>query len=68
MISDGSGLSLATAVLCNIQQLKSTDSFCNGDVYPHPTKITLLKLPKQKSMPTPCAGLPSKPAFCKWAK
>jgi len=67
IISDGSGLSLAGAVLCNINQLQSSDPFCNGAVYPHPTKIVLTKVPHQVSMPAPCATLPSKPAFCKFA-
>lgn len=67
-ISDGSGLPDAMHILCNLQQLQSTDQFCNGDVYPHPTKIVLTKVPTQQSMPAPCATAPSKPKWCRFAK
>ena len=72
LITDGTALPMALTVLCNIQQTTvdspNYQTYCNGAVYPHPTKIALLKLPKQVSMPHPCAKLPSKVAFCKWAK
>ena len=68
LITDGMGLQRAFHVLCNLQQAATDSTYCNGDVYPHPSKIVIIKIPKQQSMPNPCKGLPSRPAFCKYAK
>jgi hypothetical protein len=51
---------LASQVLCDTELV----SKCAEDAthhYPRTTKITARKLPKQKTMPTPCKGVPANP-------
>jgi hypothetical protein len=51
-------------VLCNLHQLPPSDSLCAGAVYPQQTRVRLLPLPREASMPAPCSALPRKTAWC----
>ncbi len=52
-------------VLCNLHQLPPGNPLCNGAVYPQQDpSFSLLPLPRQRSMPSPCSVLPRPIAWC----
>jgi hypothetical protein len=52
-------------VLCNLHQLPPSDPLCNGAVYPQQDpSFSLMPLPRQRSMPSPCSVLPRTIAWC----
>jgi hypothetical protein len=52
-------------VLCNLHQLQPSDPLCAGAVYPQQdASFSLLPLPPQPSMPSPCSALPRTIPWC----
>ncbi len=52
-------------VLCNLYQLRPSDPLCDGAVYPQQDpSFSLMPLPPQPSMPSPCGALPHTIPWC----
>src|SRR6266571_4748560 len=52
-------------VLCNLHQLPPSDPLCGGAVYPQQdASFSLLPLPREPSMPSPCSVLPRTIPWC----